>query len=477
MVSEVVESLWKAFDALRDSTGSLRDAYHIFALFAVAQISEKSGKYGSRGDPEFTFVIPESARWSSIRSQDLEVGRALNRACLSLEQANLSLLGTLTPFDFESPTLGDSLRRQRLLKKVVECIDHADLSAASNDTLGTACEHLLERLVDSDHRGDGEFLTPPSLNRLMIELIDPRKGMRIHDPTCGVGNALALCVRRVRALDGHDARLAIHGQEINMESAALCKIILLLNGFTGARIESGDVLRYPMLVQDGRLLKYDRIVSDPPMGLTNWGAAQAGEDPFGRFPTVPPQNRADYAFVQHCVASLEENGMAAILSSRGVLFRGGSEAKIRRSLIEGDRFEAVIGLPRNIQYRSAIPPVLLILRRNKSPARRGKILFIDAARLHTMVGYRSVLSPRDQSKVVGAFREYRNEAQFSRVVDLEEIQQREFDLSVGLYVEQDELSATPSLHEQILAIRSAEDMRDHAARNMDTLIEKMKRSF
>jgi type I restriction enzyme M protein len=269
--------------------------------------------------------------------------------------------------------------------------------------------------------------------------------------------------------------LVLYGQELNVERWALCRMNLLLHRIFDAHIELGNILWSPPRTEQGRLLEYDRVLANPPWGLSDWGAERVAEDAFGRFNPVPPRHNADYAFVQHCLAALAEGGRAALLLPRGVLFRGGAEEQIRRKLLEEDRFEAIIGLPGNLLYDVSLAPIVLVLGKGKPADRRNRVLFIDASEVGVKQGRRRALSQEDIAAIVKAFQAFGGDRLPTRAVPLEEIAKLNWNLTIERYVKHEEESERFNLGEQLQALADAESQRDTAARRMDAAVGRLKR--
>jgi type I restriction enzyme M protein len=211
---------------------------------------------------------------------------------------------------------------------------------------------------------------------------------------------------------------------------------MLLHGISGARIEKGDTIREPKLLQKGKLVDYDIVIANPPFSLKNWGIESAESDGFGRFRYgVPPQSYGDYAFVQHMIATLKPAGRAGIVLPHGVLFRGGAEGRIRQGILEEDLVEAVIGLPSNLFYGASIPAALFIINKNKPADRKGKVFFIYGARDFQQLKNQNKLRPEDIEKILKAYRSAANIEKYSRQVGLDEIRRNDYNLNIPRYID------------------------------------------
>jgi type I restriction enzyme M protein len=480
-VNDLVGLLWKATDVLRMTAAMERHTAvgYIFRLLLLKLLSDMAEGPATSDSPQF--VVPTSARWSQLRyHQYSKLGLLINEACAALEKANPSLGGLLRQADFASVELD-----ARSLEEVLHMLSGLPpLSGewVSDGKLGEATDRFLHRLAETSGRGYGDFYTPPSVARLLAELIDPQEGMRICDPVCGVGELLAECARQVASksamrLPHAAASLKLEGQERNAQRWALCRMNLLLHGIIDAHIELGNVLWSPPLDQ-GHLRKYDGILANPPWALSDWGAERAAYDAFGRFNPVPPRNNADYAFVQHCLAALEEGGRAVLLLPRGVLLRSGIEGQIRHKLLEEDRLEAIIGLPGGLLYGTGIAPVILVLTKGKPTYRRERVLFIDASESGVKQGrLLRTLSQDNIAFIVKAFQDFKGDPRYVRVAHLDEVRALNWNLTIERYVEREEKRERFEIDEHLDALAAAEKRRDEAARRMDDAISRLKRFY
>ena len=272
--------------------------------------------------------------------------------------------------------------------------------------------------------------------KLIVELLAPTERMRICDPTAGSGGMLIECAHHIERQGGNPRNLTLHGQEKNLSTWAICKMNMLLHGLPDARIEKGDTIRDPKLVDEGELLLYDRVIANPPFSLDEWGREVAESDGYGRFRFgVPPKTRGDLAFVQHMVAVLNARGRLGVVMPHGVLFRGAAEGKIRQRLLQQDLFEAVIGLAPNLFYGTGIPASILVLNRNKPAPRQGKVLFIDASSEFQEGSNQNRLRQRDIEHIASTCHAYAELEKYARIVPLAEIEKNDCNLNISRYVD------------------------------------------
>ena len=281
--------------------------------------------------------------------------------------------------------------------------------------------------------------------------------MRICDPTCGSGGMLIQSAQAIARRGGNAQNVSLFGQEKNLGTWAICKMNMLLHGIPDARIDKGDTLRDPKLLQDGELMLFDRVIANPPFSLDAWGHEVAAADAHGRFRFgIPPRTKGDLAFVQHMVASLNMHGKMGVVMPHGVLFRGSSEGRIRRGLVEEDLIEAVVGLPPNLFYGTGIPAAILLIHRDKPKARRGKVLFVEASREFREGSNQNHLRDEDVTKIAATVHAFADVERYARVVDAEEIAKNDFNLNISRYVDTAEAEERVDVAEAVRQLREAE---------------------
>ena len=292
----------------------------------------------------------------------------------------------------------------------------------------------------------------------------------------------------VQEQGGNPLNLVLHGQEKNLTTLGICKLNMLLHGLRSARIEPGDTIIEPQLTDDhGRLLNYDRVIANPPFSLKNWDSDPREEnaehrfspnDPhhrFDRFGAVPPKTKGDLGFLQHMIATTNATGMVGVVMPHGILFRGGTEEVIRTGIVKADLFEAIIGLTPNLFTGASIPVAICILNKAKPAARRGKILFIDAAQ----AGYfregkaKSFLDPEHIAKLVAAYRAFEDVPRFAHVADSAEIEGNDYNLNISRYVDTSVTEERIDIGAALRKLRETERERDAAVKKMDGLLAEL----
>ena len=309
--------------------------------------------------------------------------------------------------------------------------------------------------------------------------LEPQERMRICDPTAGSCGMLIYAAQYVQERGGDIRNLVLHGQERNLGTLAIGKLNLLLHGLRSARLEAGDVIAEPGLVDaEGRLLSYDRVIANPPFSLKNWGHDHAPGDQhhrFDRYEAIPPKTRGDLAFLLHMLAVTNAQGRVGVVMPHGILFRGGAEGKIRRGIVEADLFEAVIGLTPNLFFGASIPVAICVLNRDKPAERRGRVLFVDAAQPGYFRSERAhnFLDPEHIAGIVEAYRTFEDVERFAHVADLAEIEGNDYNLNISRYVDTTEPLETLSVAEALAQLRQAERRRDEATARMDALLAEL----
>ena len=460
---ELESKLWQAADILRGQIDSADYKNYIFSILFLKRLSDRFDEEiqdaVALGVPretaladrdEHEFFVPELARWETISAASMNLGETLNIASHAVEDANTPRLDrVLVGTNWNDETkLGSPANRERIIRSLVTHFSDLDLREANlrdqggtGNVLGDAYEYLIYQFADDAGKKGGEFYTPREVVRLIVELLEPREGMRICDPAAGSAGMLIYTAQYVRGQGGDARNLVLHGQERNLGTLAIGKLNLLLHDLRSARMEAGDVIAEPGLMDpSGRLLAYDRVIANPPFSLKQWGHDFAPSDPhhrFDRYGAIPPKTRGDFAFLLHMLAVTNAQGMVGVVMPHGILFRGGAEGKIRRGIVEADLFEAVIGLAPNLFFGASISVAICVLNRNKSEERRGRVLFVDAAQ----EGYfrpgkaQNYIDPEHIENIVQAYRDFEDVDRFAHVADLEEIEGNDFNLNISRYVD------------------------------------------
>jgi type I restriction enzyme M protein len=388
-----------------------------------------------------TFFVPPEARWEHLRDElHHNVGDGLNKALGALEDHNPALEGVVQHIDF-TRTVGQSRIPDRKLQDLIRHFSKYRLRNEDfefPDLLGAAYEYLIGEFADSAGKKGGEFYTPRSVVRMMVELVEPRQGMSVYDPCSGSGGMLILSKDYVEEHGGNPRNLHLAGQDYNGSVWSISKMNLLLHGIPDADMQNGDTLAEPMHVRGGQLERFDRVLSNPPFSLnyTRDGMQHPERFQWGWAPEGG--KKADLMFVQHMVSVLRGGrGVAAIVMPHGVLFRGGAERDIRTRLLDDDIIEAVIGLAPNLFYGTGIPACVLVLRApgTKPAERAGKVLFINADAEFTAGRAQNFQLPEHAEKIVSAYREFDGIPGYATVVTREELAANDDNLNIRRYAD------------------------------------------
>jgi type I restriction enzyme M protein len=409
------------------------------------------------------FFVPEKARWSVLSSTAENIGEKIDDVCRIIERENKDLEGVLTNTKYND-------KRKYPDDKLRALISHFNSPRLRNedlekeDVFGDAYEYLLEEFADQTKKRGGEFFTPREVVRLLVNITEPKEGMKICDPTCGSGGMLIESRKYVERNGGNPRNLVLEGQESNYGNLAMCKMNMVLHNIVDFKIEYGDLLTNPRLVEGGRLKKYDRVLANFPFSM-DWDNKQATKDPYHRykFGIPPSQDKADFAFIQHMYSSLNETGQVAVICSQGVLFRGNEESRIRENMIKEDVIEGVIALPPKVFFGTGIPACVLVLNKNKPKERKNKIIFIHAAKDYQESKVRNLLREQDIEKITKAFRKYKDIDKYCHIAGSEELKENEFNLNVPRYVDISTTDEEVDIQKTIDELRKMEQERMNLA--------------
>lgn len=380
------------------------------------------------------FMVPKGYHWNDVRMVAENIGSALVEAFHKVEQANMEKLGGIFG---EAAWTNKSRLPDRLLKELLEHFSSRTLSLENcpEDELGQGYEYLIKKFADDSGHTAQEFYTNRTVVHLMTEMLRPESGESIYDPTCGSAGMLISAIACLKEQKKEWRNVSVYGQEINALTSAIGRMNLFLHGVKDFQIVNGDTLKEPAFIEGGRLKQFDLILANPPYSISQWDREAFAGDKYGRnFLGVPPQGRADYAFLQHIMKSMDKNtGRCAILFPHGVLFRK-EERDMREKLVRSDNLECVIGLGPNLFYNSPMEACIVICRTSKKAERRGTVLFINAVQEVERKNAQSYLTVQHIQKIVKAYEEYERDDDFARMVRRDEIEKNDFSLNISLYV-------------------------------------------
>ncbi len=468
--NDIERVLWKACDSFRGKIDSSRYKDYILSMLFVKYLSdvtkEKRAQYIKQyeGDERRVeramsrerFSIDNESTFDYLyeHRNDNEIGQKINVSLSRIEEHNSGKLrNVFRAIDFNSQVdFGEVKEKNAILRNLLEDFYSLDLRPSqlgSEDIIGDAYEYMIANFASDAGKKGGEFFTPSQVSELVAALVKPQENDRIYDPTCGSGGLLLKAYKKVPS-----GKVAIYGQELNAQTWALCTMNMFLHGVDDARIWQGDTLSNPQNIEEDKLMKFQVVVSNPPFSLDKWDSGflsnavpdakgkkkekmTASLDPWKRFGWgVPPSSKGDYAFVLHMLHSLDaENGRMAVVLPHGVLFRGASEGKIRKQLIEMNLLDAVIGLPANLFYGTSIPACILVFKKNRT---KDDVLFIDASgeENYDKGKNQNLLRDSDISRIVDTYETRAKKVdKYSYLASRDEIRENDYNLNIPRYVD------------------------------------------
>ena len=448
-VQEIESYLWGSANYLRNKIDAGDYKAYIFPLMFYKRICDvydeeyQKALAESSGDAEYAasevnhqFQIPKGSHWNDLRKVTKDVGQKILKSMRSIEKANPNLLYGI----FGDANWGNKDRlSDETLANLVEHFSKLNLShkTISDDLMGTAYEYLIKKFADDSGHTAAEFYTNRTVVTLMTELLDPKPGESVYDPTCGTGGMLLECVNHLKRQNKEYRSIHLFGQEKNVITSTIARMNMLLHGFEDARIRRGDTLSEPLFLEDDKLQKFDVILANPPYSVNRWNRDAFSRDSFGRnIYGTPPQKKADYVFVQHIVCSLSENGRAAILLPHGIL-SSESESHIREKLVKDDKLVCIIGLAKDMFYNSPMRACIMIFENRKKTSRKNKVLFIDVEDKFQRIRNKNFLTKKNIEEISKIYYNFKNVTGVSYVATIDEILENNSLLNISLYVQQE----------------------------------------
>lgn len=450
-LSDLQSYLGKAADLLRGSIDQADFKAFIFPLMFFKRISDvyleefAIALKDSGGDQEFAsfaenhrFQIPEGCLWDDVRSKTENVGQALVYAFREIEKANAD---TLYGIFGNSPWTNKQKIPDSVLIELVEHFSSKQLSnsAVKPDVFGDAYEYLIKRFADLSNKKAGEYYTPRSVVKLMVDILDPKEGETVYDPACGTGGMLIEVIEHVKRAGGNPQLLwgKLFGQEKVLTTSGIARMNLLLHGIEDFKIVKEDTLRNPAFFDGDKLAQFDCVIANPPFSLENWGEETWLSDRYGRntLGGVPPKKNADWAWVQHMYKSMDaETGRIAVVLPQGSLFRGGAEGRIRQSFLEKDLIECVIGMATNLFYGTGLAPCIIVLRAEKNVKTSKKVLIINSESHFKRGRSQNTLEVEHLSEIIDLYKGFKSVDGMAHLASDTEIKANNYNLNIPLYV-------------------------------------------
>lgn len=482
--AQINRVVWKACDTFRGLIDPSQYKDYILTMLFLKYVSDVyKAKYAEHlekyeGDKERAaramrherFVVPEQSSFDYLFSHraDDNIGELIDMALADLEDANRDKMSSedgssiFRNISFNSANLGEPKEKNARLKNLLADFKELELDEShleNSDIIGDAYMYLISNFASEAGKKAGEFFTPAEVSTLLAKLTKSKPGARICDPTCGSGSLLIKAGKEVG-----NSNFSLYGQEVNGSTWALAMMNMFLHGFDNAVIRWGDTLRNPKLKENDRLMKFDTVVANPPFSLDKWGAEEAANDPYNRFwRGIPPKSKGDWAFISHMIEVAQEgSGKVGVVIPHGVLFRGASEGKIRRHVVDENLLEAVIGLPANLFFGTGIPAAIAIFNKGKQT---DNVLFIDASREYESGKNQNKLRAGDIEHIVSVYRKFTSglleagvaEDKYAFVATPADIQENDYNLNIPRYVDTFEEEAEvdiPAVQKEIDALEA-----------------------
>ena len=453
---ELNKTLWAAADSSRSSVdGGVYKDYALTMLFFkyISDLNKKryeeyKKRFGSdekrieeKMKLDRFYLSPKSSfDYVYSKLEDDNIGEEINKALHKIEDTNKEKLDGIFSVDFNSESiLGKLEQRNKMLRSLVQDFAKIDFSDVKEDVIGRAYMYMIEKFGSDAGKKAGEFFTVSSVASLVARLSEPNKGDRICDPCCGSGNLLLLAGEEVEKKGSNN--YALYGQESTGATYQLARMNMFLHGRDSARLEWGDTLNNPQLVENDQLMHFNRVVANPPFSLKKWGAENAEADKYNRFwRGVPPKDKGDFAFISHMVETAKpKNGKVVVIVPHGVLFRGGAEGKIREQLIKENIIDTVIGLPAGLFQTTGIPVAILVIDKSREKGgineNKKDIFFIEASKEFKSGKAQNLLTEENINKIFDTYKKRKGIKKFARSVKVKEIEENDFNLNITRYVD------------------------------------------
>lgn len=482
---DIKKALWSGANTFRDNIDASNYKDYVLSMFFVKYLSdtyeesvdnlkkEYSGIRLERQIENLPFSLKEEHTFKYLVNNKFaaDLGNKISEALTGIESSNAILNGIFRGIDFNSESnLGKKEQKNPLLRNLLGDFENLNLRPSCIETkegqipadvIGDAYEYMIGEFATMAGKKAGSFFTPQQVSEIMAQIVCPIENDRVYDPTCGSGSLLIRAARK----GGFD-KVQMYGQEKNNSAISMARMNMFIHGIEDANIKWGDTLANPQhLDSDGNLMKFDCIVANMPFSLDKWASGfnpggevatddddnvngkktkkkefkmEPGLDRWHRFDIgVPPASKGDWAFLLHMIASMSGNGRVAAVAPHGVLFRGAAEGRIRKSILEKNLIDAVIGLPENLFYGTSIPACIIVFRKGRTSS---DILFVDASKEFKKDKAKNTLLQEHVDKIVATYKAYRNGEnaeieKYSHVATFDEIKENEYNLNIPRYVD------------------------------------------
>lgn len=491
---ELNKTLWAAADSSRTAVDAGIYKDYALAILFFKYLSDQSKKkheeYKQRyGNDENRieekmkmdrFYLPADATFDSVYSQ-IEadnLGEVINKALHKIEDANKEKLEGVFSVDFNSEAiLGKSQQRNKMLRDLIQDFYKIDLSDVEDDLIGNAYMYMIGKFGADAGKKAGEFFTVRPVAKLVAKLAEPNPGDRIADPAAGSGGLLLLAGEEVERKGSKN--YALYGQESTGSTYQLSRMNMFLHGKDSARLEWGDTLNNPLLVENDELMKFDTQVCNPPFSLKKWGAENAEADKYNRFwRGIPPKDKGDYAFITHMVETAKpKTGKVVVIVPHGVLFRGGAEGKIRKQFIDENIIDTVIGLPANLFQTTGIPVAILVIDRSREKGGENEnkkdIFFIEASKEFKPGKAQNLLTDENIEKIFKTYKDRKDVEKFARPVELSEIKENDYNLNITRYVDTFEEEEPVDIQANLKALAELQPEIDRLENQMEVYLKEL----
>ena len=442
-----------------------------------------------RDDPIVRFYIPQEYSWEALRNHpaDGNLGQFVTDAMREVARANPRLQGVLNVEDFNERQSGQRLIDDDRLEKLIEVISQhrLGLEDAEPDILGRAYEYLLRKFAEGQGQSAGEFYTPKEVGALMARLINPEPYTTIYDPACGSGGLLIkgkLQFEQTHSDQEKSQAPNIYGQELTPTTYAMAKMNAFLHDFISADIQIGDTFRNPRFVADNsKLQRFDYVIANPMWNQKEYDDDFYENDNWNRFSDgTPPSSSADWAWVQHMLASLKDNGRAAIVLDTGAVSRGSGskhtdrERDIRKKFVEKDLIEGVVLLPENLFYNTTAPGIILLLNRSKPEERKTQFLLINLSQHFEKGKPKNILTDEGITAATEVYEAWESREKLSSVITLEDAQKTDYNLSPSQFVDVGDKVEHRPVNEILADLTEARIAREKADNALEDVLAQLK---